>query len=120
MQEMASTFYDPENPPPAAAWLALSQTEQLRLITQFHSSQKQASGPYKSHAALHAIAEGYLARGHGPSRKALAALMAAGHGRHEALHRVGRALVAGSESLAGAALRELAQAASVNKASTPE
>jgi hypothetical protein len=89
----SSTLYDADRPPDRAAWLALPETEKLRLVVSFHAANRQASGRHKSHAAMHVVLEDRVARGEGPVVRALARLQQQGKVRHDALHAVGEVMV---------------------------
>lgn len=89
---MCNTYYDPEVDPVSTDWLAMSEQERVRLAGSFHRTAKiQDVG--SGHAALHAVVENYLAQGFGPTRSAMERLVGQGFSRHEAIHRLGRALM---------------------------
>jgi predicted transcriptional regulator len=96
---MTSNFYDPDLPCSPASWLSMSEQERVRLVTNFHTAQR-IRGKVRHHATQHVVVENYIAQGFGPATQALAALIQAGHARHEALHLIGREITESMEHTA--------------------
>jgi hypothetical protein len=71
-------------------WLSLEERERVRLVRNSHQG-KGVHPTGKLHWVSHVLVENYLARGHGPSQRALARLLSAGVGRHEAIHLLAEA-----------------------------
>jgi hypothetical protein len=86
---VASTYYDPESAPDARQWLALSELERIRLAQNHHVSARVKASKMKTHAVIHVVVENQVASGYGPSKKAIARLVAEGLSRHEAVHAIG-------------------------------
>ena len=79
----------------------IEDLERLLLILESHSDESEAvrdpDDPGESpllHAILHEVAETALAQGHAAEHDQLQQLLAAGLTRHEAIHRIGREMVA--------------------------
>jgi hypothetical protein len=85
---VADTYYDPERGPVAAEWLALSESEKLRTVANFHTSSIKGFSGAKEHAALHVVVETQLASGFGPSKRAILRLQRQGLTRHESIHAI--------------------------------
>ena len=86
---MRLTYYAPENAPDPQEWLALEETERIRLVQSFHVSARIKTPSMKAHAAFHAIVENQIATGFGPSCRAAERLQKEGLSRHEAIHAIG-------------------------------
>lgn len=85
---MSSNYYDPECAPNAAEWLALSEAERQRVVKSFHVSERIKTADIKLHAVEHVIVEDQIARGFGPSRRAVTRLQEQGLSRHDAIHEI--------------------------------
>ena len=86
--------YDPLNAPPAAEWLALSETDRFALIEAYHRKARVRVPNMKLHAICHGIVENQAALGdETPVLRTLARLMGEGVDRHEAIHAVGATLM---------------------------
>jgi hypothetical protein len=96
---MSVTLYDPEAPMAAGDWLALAETERLRLAQNYHVQSKIKAPRMKAHAAVHVIVENQIATGYGPTRRAVERLVAGGLTRHEAIHAVGTVVVRAAHQL---------------------
>ena len=83
------TSYDPEYPPAGSDWLALPEQERIRVVATHHMANRLKSGNAKAHAALHVMVENQVARGLGPTVRAVSRLQAQGLSRHDALHAIG-------------------------------
>jgi hypothetical protein len=86
---MPATYYDPDNPPIPSEWLALGESERIRLAQSYHVSARIKLPNVKAHAAIHAIVENQIATGFGPSCRAVERLQREGLTRHEAIHAIG-------------------------------
>ena len=84
--------YDPDTGPDAGAWLALSETERLALVVDYHEQAGEELPNAPLHAAIHAIIENQLAEHYAPAVAALDRLMGDGLGRHDAIHAIGAVL----------------------------
>jgi hypothetical protein len=86
---MPRTHYDPDVAPDPREWLALPESERIRLAQSYHVAGRVKVPSMKAHAAVHAAVENQIASGYGPSRKAVARLQSEGLSRHEAVHAIG-------------------------------
>jgi len=86
---MPVTYYDPEHAPNPKEWLALGESERIRLAQSFHVSARIKVPNLKAHAAFHAVVENQLATGFGPSCRTVERLQKEGMSRHEAIHAIG-------------------------------
>jgi hypothetical protein len=86
---MRSTYYDPDSAPNPGDWLALSESERIRLVQSFHVSARIKTPSMKAHAAFHAVVENQIATGFGPSCRAAERLQKEGLSRHDAIHAIG-------------------------------
>jgi hypothetical protein len=86
---MALNYYDPECAPNPKEWLALGESERIRLAQSFHVSARIKVPSMKAHGAFHAIVENQIATGFGPSCRAVERLQNEGLSRHEAIHAIG-------------------------------
>lgn len=86
---MASTYYDADNAPDPAEWLALSDSERVRVAQSHHVAQRVKGPNLKAHAAVHVIVENQVATGFQPTCRAIERLQQQGLSRHDALHAVG-------------------------------
>lgn len=86
---MPATYYDPDQPPNPRDWLALGESERIRLAQNYHVSVRAKVQNLKAHAAFHAVVENQIATGFGPSCRAVERLQQQGLSRHEAIHAVG-------------------------------
>ncbi len=85
---MTSSYYNPEQQPVAAEWLALSEAERLRVVFNFHVAPPARMSGARQHAASHVVVENQIANGFGPSRRAILRLQGQGLTRHQAIHAV--------------------------------
>ena len=85
---MADTYYDPDVAPYAHDWLALPETERIRLAQSHHIAARVKAPNMKAHAAMHVVVENQIATGYGPSKRAVARLQSQGLSRHEAIHAI--------------------------------
>lgn len=87
-----TTFYDSSIAPDPKIWLALKGPEQLRLVQNYYVQSRQMKGNVRMPPVLHLRVEENIARGHGPTIKAMTRLQESGLSRHEALCAVGGAV----------------------------
>lgn len=85
---MTGTHYNPDIVPDAREWLALPESERIRLAQSYHVVARIKSPNMKAHAAMHAAVENQIASGYGPSKRAIARLQSEGLSRHEAIHAI--------------------------------
>jgi len=85
---MAITHYNPDIAPDPGEWLALPELERVRLVQSHHVSARVKGPGIKAHAAMHAVVENQIARGYGPSKKAVTRLQSEGLSRHDAIHAI--------------------------------
>ena len=90
---MSHSAYDPEDAPMPAEWLALDESERIRLATNFHANARIKHPNMKAHGVMHAVVENQVAEGYGPSCRALERLRAEGLSRHDAVHAIGSVIV---------------------------
>jgi hypothetical protein len=86
---MPFTHYDPECAPDPKEWLALGESDRIRLAQSFHVSARIKGPGLKAHAAFHAVVENQIATGFGPICRAVVRLQKEGLSRHQAIHAVG-------------------------------
>jgi len=87
--------YDPEKQQIPAEWLALDESERLRLVELHHRAARIRLPNARLHAAIHAVVENQLALDHQPIvRNSLNRLLSEGLSRHEALHAIGSVVAA--------------------------
>jgi len=86
---MARTHYNPDAAPDGREWLALPESERIRLAQNYHVAARVKVPNMKAHAAIHAAVENQIASGYGPSKRAVARLQSEGLPRHEAIHAIG-------------------------------
>lgn len=85
--------YDPANPPPPRAWLALSEMERIDLAEEHHRDVGGFGENLRLHATVHVIVENQVAMEDPPeAARALRRLLAEGLDRHDAVHAVGSVL----------------------------
>ncbi len=85
--------YDPLKAPPAAAWLALGETDRLALVEAYHRKARIRLPNMTLHATYHVIVENQAAHGDETTvRRTLARLAGEGLDRHDAIHAVGATL----------------------------
>lgn len=87
-----STFYDSSAAPDPQVWLSTSSQQQLRLVRNFYA-QARNGGVGKLHVLLHSNVETRIARGHGPTTKAMFRLQSRGLSRQEAISAICQALL---------------------------
>jgi len=87
-----STFYDSSAAPDPQVWLSTSPQQQLRLVRNFYA-QPRVGGASKLDVLLHSSVETRIARGHGPTTKAMIRLQSRGHSRQEAISAICKALL---------------------------
>ncbi len=86
--------YDPLVAPDPDDWLALDDDEKNLLVKDYHRRAGDDLPRPDAHAAVHAVVENQVAEGDAlPVRRKLAALMAEGLDRHEAIHAIGSVLM---------------------------
>lgn len=85
---MPLTYYDPAKAPEPSDWLALNESERMRVVQTFHSVNRIKVPHIKGHAAFHVIVENQIAQGFGPSVRAVERLQHEGLSRHDAVHFV--------------------------------
>src|SRR5678815_4077639 len=86
---MAHTYYNPDVAPDTREWLALPESERIRLAQNCHTAARVKVPNLKTHAVMHAAVENQVAQGYGPSKRAVARLQSEGLSRHEAIHAIG-------------------------------
>jgi HD superfamily phosphodiesterase len=90
---MALLQYDPHGHIDSDAWLALDESERMRLVRRYHRRQRIRLPNETIHAAVHVIVENQVALGDTfPTKAALLRLMKEGLDRHEAIHAIGSVL----------------------------
>ncbi len=90
---MALLRYDPHEHIISDAWLALDESERMRLVVRYHRRQRIRLPNETIHAAAHVIAENQVALGDAfPAKAVLFRLMNEGLDRHEAVHAIGSVL----------------------------
>jgi len=88
-RHMPRTHYNPDVAPDPREWLALPESERIRLAQSYHVAARVKVPSMKAHAAIHAAVENQVASGYGPSRRAVVRLQSEGLSRHEAVHAIG-------------------------------
>jgi hypothetical protein len=87
--------YDPLEAPAAEEWLAMSESQRLAFIEDYHRRARIRLPNIAVHASFHVIVENQAALGdETPVRRTLARLMKEGVDRHEAIHAVASTLTA--------------------------
>jgi len=93
--------YNPSRAPNPKQWLALSESERLELVSEYHSDASediQDNDPDEAlarndlHATMHVVVENQLAEGIEPVCRAVSRLINEGLDRHDAVHAVGAEL----------------------------
>ena len=93
--------YNPSRAPNPKQWLALSESERLELVSEYHadaSEEIQDSDPDEAlarndlHATMHVVVENQLAEGIDPVCQAVSRLIHEGLDRHDAVHAIGAEL----------------------------
>ena len=84
--------YDPTEAPLPSAWLALTESERLALVEQFHIDEARALPSISAHAAIHAAVETQLALNIEPVVQTMGRVISEGLSRHEAIHAIGYVL----------------------------
>jgi hypothetical protein len=93
--------YNPSRAPNPKQWLALSESERLELVAEYHadaSEEIQASDSDEAlerndlHATMHVVVENQLAEGIEPVCEAVSRLIHEGLDRHDAVHAIGAEL----------------------------
>lgn len=93
--------YDPSRALNPKQWLALSESERLELVSEYHagaSEELQANDPDEAlarndlHATMHVVVENQLAEGLDPVCQAVSRLINEGLDRHDAVHAIGAEL----------------------------
>ena len=85
--------YDPEQPPNPEDWLALDESERIRLVERYHRQAGVKPPGERVHAMFHAVVENQLALANpAAAPRALQRLQQEGLTRHEALHAIGAVL----------------------------
>ena len=96
---MSLSFYDPEATPDATEWLALAESERMRLTRAHHRASGVKLPNAKVHAAVHVVVENQIATGFGPTCRAMERLQTQGLTRHEATHAIGTVIASFSHEL---------------------
>ena len=90
--------YDPSQPPDPKQWLALTESERVELVQEFHADALQELEDHDPdeglsrntlHATIHVVVETQLAQRIDPVCQTLTRLMNEGLGRHDAIHAIG-------------------------------
>jgi hypothetical protein len=81
-----STTYDPDAGPDPITWRSTGSHDQMRLVISHHMQNRIRVSDSRMHALLHVTIENMLLQAKGPTTRALARLLAAGHPRHQAIH----------------------------------
>jgi HD superfamily phosphodiesterase len=90
---MALLQYDPHEHINSDAWLALDESERMRLVVRYHRRQRIRLPNETVHATIHVIVENQVALGDAfPAKAVLLRLMREGLDRHQAVHAIGSAL----------------------------
>jgi hypothetical protein len=90
---MALLRYDPHEHIISDAWLALDESERMRLVARYHRRKRIRLPNETIHAAAHVIVENQVALGDSfPAKAVLFRLMNEGLDRHEAIHAIGSVL----------------------------
>jgi hypothetical protein len=93
--------YNASRAPNPKQWLALSESERLELVSEYHadvSEEIQANDPDEAlarndlHATMHVVVENQLAEGVDPVCRAVSRLINEGLDRHDAVHAIGAEL----------------------------
>lgn len=87
-----STFYDSSTAPDPQVWLSISPQEQLRLVRNFYAEARDGRAS-KMDVLLHSSVETRIAKGHGPTTKAMFRLQSRGLSRQEAISAICQALL---------------------------
>ena len=85
---MTGTLYEPERAPDPREWLALDESERIRLVKNYHVAARIKTEKLKLHALYHMIVENQIATGFGPTCHAVKRLQKEKLTRHDALHVV--------------------------------
>jgi hypothetical protein len=90
--------YLAEEPPDAELWQAMEDLERLLLVAEAHAQLAAESGhpevrAMPLHAVIHYLAENAVARGDSDVVETMQQLQNKGSTRHQAIHRVGEAMV---------------------------
>jgi hypothetical protein len=87
--------YNPLQAPAAEEWLAISESQRLALVEDYHRRERIRLPNLAAHATFHVIVENQAALGdETPVKRTLARLMKEGVDRHEAIHAVASILAA--------------------------
>jgi hypothetical protein len=87
---MAIRHYDPFEPPDPGQWLALDESERIKLVLDYHVGAQIELPNARVHAVVHVAVESQIALGdETPVREKLRRLMAQGLDRHDAIHAIG-------------------------------
>jgi hypothetical protein len=79
--------YDLANPPSADEWLALDESERIRLVEAAHQRTRSPVGQNpNAHATIHVMVENQLAEGKPAPTAAYQRFIAAGVDRHTTIH----------------------------------
>ena len=90
---MALLRYNPHQHIISDAWIALDESERMRLVARYHRRQRIRLPNETIHAAVHVIVENQVALGDAfPVKAVLFRLMNEGLDRHEAIHAIGSVL----------------------------
>lgn len=83
--------YNPSTNPDPKEWKALDESEQLRLVQDYHAQMNEevTEGSEIAHAGIHVIVENQIATDVEPVPATISKLIRQGLSRHEAIHAVG-------------------------------
>jgi hypothetical protein len=88
--------YNPLKAPEPEEWLAMDESERIRLVEDYHRRagvRLPDVAAHSAHAAIHAVVESQIALGDEiPVRSTAQRLMAEGLDRHDAIHAIGSVL----------------------------
>lgn len=88
-------IYNPNQIPDPIEWQALDESEQIRLVKQYHKRKRIKLPNATMHSVLHVVVENQIAMGGELNVfKTLDRLLADGLDRHDAVHAIG-AILAG-------------------------
>lgn len=86
--------YSPDQDPDAEQWLALDESDRLRIIEDYHRQMRIQVPNVSAHAVVHCIVENQIAEGATlPVKRTIARLITEGLDRHDAIHAVGKILM---------------------------
>jgi hypothetical protein len=96
--------YNPLKGPDRAGWLAQSEEERTRLVTEYRQRKRIELPNLQMHVMVHVIVENQIALGEEtPAERTLQRLLRQGLDRHEAVHAIGSVLMAHLRGISSAA-----------------